>query len=456
MELKGKKALVVGMGRTGVPAANRLAALGASVLVTDKTPREKLGADIAKLSPGVEVEAGSRTVAPGRRFDLAVASPGVPWDGPLLSALRSAGTEVISEIELAWRLAPRDWVAITGTNGKSTTTALTGAILKEAGIPAVVCGNIGNAVIGEDAVFAGGVTVVAEISSFQLEGAVMFRPRISAILNITPDHLDRHRTMEEYAALKERVFRNQEGDDVCVLNFDDAGTMKLRGAVRCRLSGFSTRQRMGNGAFAEGGTIYVASGGKAVPLCGTKELKIVGGANVENALAASAIAFAAGAEPSAIARALVDFRALPHRTEPVAEHGGVRFVNDSKGTNVGSTLKALEGMEGHVAVILGGQGKGQDFSPLAELVKRKGAFAVLIGEDAGKIAGAFGPYPAMARAATLAEAVAVAAERAGPGGVVLLSPACASFDMFKNYEDRGEKFRAAVAEFIGGIHAYKA
>ena len=448
MDIKSKKVLVVGVGRSGVPAANRLAALGASVFITDSGPREKLRDALKKLAPGIEVETGGHAAVMKEPFDMVVTSPGVPWESRLLAAKRSEGSEVISEIELAFRLVPRSWVAITGTNGKSTTTALVGAILKESGIPAVVCGNIGNAVTGEDAVFEHDVKVVAEISSFQLEGCVRFRPRVSAILNITPDHLDRHHTMEGYAAMKSRIFINQAGDDVCVLNFDDPETVKLRDSVRCRLLGFSTRERLKDGVFVNNGRIVLAEKGESWSIGDAKDLKIAGGANLENALAATAIAFAAGADVGAISRALFSFTSLPHRIELVAERGGIRYINDSKGTNVGSTLKALEGLEGKVFIILGGRDKDQDFGPLAALVRRRGDHAILIGEAAEKIGRALGDYRSVNRAATLHEAVALGARLAKPGDTVLLSPACASFDMFKNYEDRGDKFRDAVRELV--------
>ncbi len=448
MDVKGKKVLVVGVGRSGVPAANRLAALGALVYITDNGSAEKLRPELQKLSCGIEVETGGHTLVMKERFDLVVTSPGVPWDNALLVAKRAEGTEIISEIELAYRLVPRSWVAITGTNGKTTTTSLVGAILKESGIAHRVCGNIGNAVTGEDAVFENDIKVVAEISSFQLEGAVGFRPRVSAILNITPDHLDRHHTMEEYAAVKGRIFANQSGDDVCVLNFDDPETARLKDKVSCRLLGFSARERLKDGVFVNNGRIVLVEKGEAWSIGEAKELKIVGGANLENALAAVAISFAAGADVGAISRALFAFTALPHRIELVAERGGVRYINDSKGTNVGSTLKALEGLDGEIFVILGGQGKGQEFGPLADMVRAKNAYAILIGEAAAEIGASLGDYPRTARAATLKDAVALGASLAAPGGSILLSPACASFDMFKNYEDRGEKFRQAVGELL--------
>ena len=448
MDVKGKKILVVGIGRTGVPAANRLAALGAAVFITDSGSQEKLREELKKLACGVEVETGGHALVMKEKFDLVVTSPGVPWENPLLAAKRGEGTEVISEIELAFRLVPRAWVAITGTNGKTTTTALVGALLKESGVPGVICGNIGNAVTGEDAVFESDVKVVAEISSFQLEGCVDFRPRVSAILNITPDHLDRHHTMEEYAAMKSRIFKNQSGGEVCVLNFDDPETMKLKDKVRCRLLGFSTRERLKDGVFVNNGRIVLVEKGESWSIGEAKDLKIAGGANLENALAAAAIAFAAGADVGAISRALFSFSALPHRIELVAEREGIRYINDSKGTNVGSTLKALEGLDGKVFVILGGRDKDQDFGPLAALVRRKGDHAILIGEAAEKIGRALGDYPRVDRAATMQEAVALGTRLAKAGDTVLLSPACASFDMFKNYEDRGDKFREAVKELM--------
>jgi UDP-N-acetylmuramoylalanine--D-glutamate ligase len=447
MEVKGKKVLVVGIGRTGVPSANRLAAMGSVVSVTDKGANH--GEEIKKLSQGIDLETGSHSRASRGKFDMVVVSPGVPWDSPLLQSQRGTGAEVISEIELAFRLVDRSWLAITGTNGKSTTTALVGAMMRESGIESVVCGNIGNAVVGEDAIFERNVKIVAEISSFQLEGVSTFRPRVSAILNITPDHLDRHKTMEEYIGLKIRIFEKQRGDDVCVLNMDDEEAAKLAGKVQCRLFPFSVKRRLQDGVFENGGNIIISLQGETWNIGPVKNMKLTGRANLENAIAACAIAFSGGADANAISRALFAFEALPHRLEPVAEIGGVRFVNDSKGTNVGSTLKALGGLDGRVAVILGGRDKDQDFSPLAELVKKTGAGVVLIGEAAEKIGALLDGYPDVARADGMESAVGKAARMAGKGGTVLLSPACASFDMFKDYADRGNKFRAAVKKMAG-------
>ncbi|MBI3581732.1 MAG: UDP-N-acetylmuramoyl-L-alanine--D-glutamate ligase [Nitrospinae bacterium] len=447
MELKGKRVLVVGMGRTGVPTANRLHAMGAVVSVTDKGA---VGRDEAsKLSEGIDLETGSHDRALAGKFDVVVTSPGVPWDGPILQRHRERGAEVISEIELAFRLAPRAWIAITGTNGKSTTTALVGAMMRESGVGAVVCGNIGNAALGEDAIFDPRMKVVAEISSFQLEGVATFRPRVSAILNITPDHMDRHKTMGEYIRLKRRIFELQRGDDVCVLNMDDPETARLAPEVPCRLFPFSANGRLEEGVFVNDGRIVISSRGDTWTAGATRDLRLPGRANLENALAACAIAFSAGADVGAISRALSSFEALEHRLEPVAEVRGVRFINDSKGTNVGSTLKALDGMTGRVAVILGGRDKDQDFTPLADLVRRMGAGVVLIGEAAEKIAVCLKGYEPVVRADGMDDAVRKAAQTAGAGGTVLLSPACASFDMFRDYRDRGDKFRAAVRKLAG-------
>ncbi|MBI3793759.1 MAG: UDP-N-acetylmuramoyl-L-alanine--D-glutamate ligase [Nitrospinae bacterium] len=442
MELRGKKALVVGLGRTGAPSANRLASLGASVLVTDNNNNP--GEAAKKLAPGVAIETGSHDRAMAEKFDLVVVSPGVPWESPLLVAKRNAGSEVISEIELAFRLVERPWLAITGTNGKSTTTALVGAMMAESGVDSVVCGNIGNAAVGEDAIFERPVKVVAEISSFQLEGVTTFKPRVSAILNITPDHLDRHKTMEEYTRLKCRIFELQRGDDVCVLNMDDEGASKLAGRVKCRLFPFSTSEKLREGVFVNDGVILISHASEIWKMGEAKDMRLKGRANLENALAACAIAFSGGADTGAISRALFKFEALEHRVEPVATIAGVRFINDSKGTNVGSTLKALDGLEGRVALILGGRDKDQDFTPLAEMIKRSGVAVVLIGESSEKLGRLFGGYEPVARANGMDDAVAKGAELAGAGGTVLLSPACASFDMFRDYRDRGEKFRESV------------
>jgi UDP-N-acetylmuramoylalanine--D-glutamate ligase len=452
--VKGMNVLVVGLGKTGLAAAGRLSRLGSRVTVTDTRSEESLHEELSELDKKVAVSVGGHDGVTNKKFDMVVTSPGVSCDSPLLQSFRKAGVEVISEIELAYRLSSGRWIAVTGTNGKTTTTTMVGAMLRQAGIPSVVCGNIGNPAIGEDAIFDAKTAIVAEISSFQLELVLNFAPAVAAILNITPDHLDRHRSLENYASIKSMIFVRQKPADVCVLNMDDPLTAGMSPAVPSSVYGFSaTKKGIGDGAFLDGGSIYISKKGGRSLIGDAKNLKVAGLANLENALAASAVAMAAGADAAAIGRALFDFEGIPHRMEQVAVIYGVRYINDSKGTNVSATVKALYGLDAGATLILGGRDKGSDFLPLAEVIREKGVRVILIGEAADKIARSLGDYPDVERAATLEEAVRMAASFSETGEVVLLSPACASFDMFKNYEERGEKFRQAVLGLEQGMGA---
>lgn len=439
------RVLVAGAGRTGIAVANRLSEFGYEATLTDAKSYAELERELEMLDSRVKVEAGGHEKIIKGSFEMVVISPGIPWDSKWLESFREKNVPVISEIEFAFRNLKQDWIAVTGTNGKSTTTSLVGAMLKRAGIPSVVCGNIGNPVIGEDELFKSGKTVVAEISSFQLEGVTTFAPKVSAVLNITPDHLDRHHTMENYRKIKSRIFERQGSEDFCVLNIDDPEAAGLAGEVSSKLFEFSTRKALGNGVFLKKGNIVISAGGKEEELGSASKLKIMGNANIENGLAACAIAWCAGAGVESIRKALFSFEGLPHRMEMVKEIDGVRYINDSKATNVHASLKGIEGIASPLFVILGGRDKGADFVPLAELIIEKGGTAILIGEAAEKISRSFAGYEKVIKAVSLEEAVEQAALRAGYGrGNVLLSPACASFDMFKNYEERGEKFRQAV------------
>lgn len=456
METVGLKVLVVGLGKTGLATANRLSRIGAAVTVTDLRPIAELEQQAAGLDPKVKIAAEGYDEVFGVTFDLIVPSPGVSWDSELLQNFRNEGIEVISEIELAYRLSSSRWIAVTGTNGKTTTTSMVGDMLREAGMRCVVCGNIGNPAIGEDAIFDKETAVVAEVSSFQLEAADRFAPSVAAILNITPDHLDRHGSMENYASIKSLIFLKQKPSDVCVLNADDPLTAGLAPAVRSKVFVFSSTKSVDDGAFAEGGMIFIAEKGARTPVGPVKELKVEGQANLENALAACAISHAAGADAASIGRALFAFKGIPHRMELVAETGSVRYINDSKGTNVSATMKALGGIDTDVTLLLGGRDKDGDFKPLADAVRKKGARVILIGEAADKIASSLGDYAKVSRAADMDEAVRLAASASKPGDTVLLSPACASFDMYKNFEERGESFRRAVSGLKPGMGAVNA
>ncbi|MDH4184244.1 MAG: UDP-N-acetylmuramoyl-L-alanine--D-glutamate ligase, partial [Nitrospinota bacterium] len=440
--------LVIGLARSGAAAAGLLARLGARVDVTDSKPADQLGEMMKLLPMEAGLFLGGHTGVDLGLYQLAVISPGVPWDSPLAVAVRQAGIELISEIELAFRHISAPIIAITGANGKSTTTTLVGRILEASGKKVFTGGNLGLPLC-----MAAGVDydwVVAEVSSFQLEGMKTFRPRISLITNITPDHLDRHKTMQAYSDLKARVFENQGKGDTVILNADDPGSQALTPPAQAGVLRFAARPNQGQGGvWAEEDSIYYAlAGSSAKKLMGLKELLIKGPHNVENAMAAALAALVAGAGEKAVAEATLSFTGLPHRMELVACADGISFYNDSKGTNVDATLKSLAGFDGDVALIAGGSSKGADFAPLAaEIIKRTKGVA-LIGQTAPLIEAALGGFTPKARAGSMDDAVALAASWLSAGDSVLLSPACASFDMYKNYEDRGDKFRLAVARYI--------
>jgi UDP-N-acetylmuramoylalanine--D-glutamate ligase len=439
-DFRGKKVTVVGLARSGVAAARALDALGAIVTVTDKKPLDQLAAQLAALGSGrIAVEAGGH---PDRIFleaDLLVLSPGVPKIPQVLEARRH-GVPVISELELAWLLADSPYVGITGTNGKSTVTSLVGLMLARAKKKVLVAGNIGNALTEDVSLLRGRDWIVAELSSFQLEDIETFRPRVAAILNVTQDHLDRYHDMAEYGEAKARIFMNQGKEDFLVLNFDDPLVKSYARRAPATVIPFSRLLRFNPGACVLDGFL-VYNGRRIVA---ADEIRIKGVHNLENSLAAAALALCAGADDKSVAAVLREFPGLEHRLEFVREKDGVAYINDSKGTNVGAVVKSVEGFTQPVILIAGGLDKGSDFSPLYELFRRKVKLLVLIGKAAEKMAEALGTATETVRAATLAEAVERAAKRAARGDVVLLSPACASFDMFKDFEDRGRQFKEAV------------
>ena len=444
----GKRVTVVGLARSGVAVSNLLHSLGASVTVTDLRPASELAAQAENLSPGINRVFGSH---PDRLFtgtDLVVVSPGVPADAPPLAAARRAGIEVIGELEVAYMVSDSPFIAITGTNGKSTTTTLVGLMLEGSGLNVFVGGNLGNALTEEPGMLMGKDYIVAEVSSFQLDATKNFRPRISAILNITQDHLDRYAGMGEYTASKARVFMNQGDGDLLLLNADDPPTIALKGGARCGVMSFSTKGRVGFGAYVKDGTLVYAPGdGSENVILPAGEIAIKGAHNLENALAAAAISLAAGASVAATAKVLRDFTGLEHRMEFVREFCGVTYINDSKGTNVGAVEKSLEGFDRPVILIAGGLDKHSDFSILAGAVRKRVKKLILIGKAAGAMEDALGSATETVRAGfSLEDAVRLARESAAPGDVVLLSPACASFDMFRDFEDRGRQFKEMVGK----------
>ncbi len=463
MQYRDKKITVVGLARSGVGAANLLSGLGADVTVTDTKTEGELAGKIMRLSPSVRRALGGHPDDIFTSADLIVISPGIPLGiGPLAKA-RGKGVPVIGELELAYNVlevrrrenaAGMPFLAVTGSNGKSTTTTLLDQMVKKAGFRSIFGGNIGNALTEEILQTGEGPSpdfVVAEVSSFQLETITAFRPRVAAILNVTPDHMDRYHSLSEYADAKARIFENQRGGDFLVLNADDPGTTAIaKEKLKGRREGpevfyFSRRQKV-KGIYCTGGTVLcnVPHLDADVTLVGSAEIGIKGVHNLENAMAASAMALLAGCPAKAVAESLREFQGLEHRLEFVRTLEGVRYINDSKGTNVGAVMKSIESFSDPLILIAGGRDKAGDFSELRDAVSRKVKALVLIGEAAGKIKDALGGVAATVMARDLKEAVKACRKMAERGDVVLLSPACASFDMFRDFEDRGRQFKKIV------------
>jgi UDP-N-acetylmuramoylalanine--D-glutamate ligase len=444
MDLRGKRMLVVGLARTGVATSIFCAARGARVTATDSRGETEIGEIVAKLKEaGVTLELGSHREKTFLEQDLIVPSPGVPADEAHLQAARGRGVTIWSEIELAYRFMRGRLVGITGSNGKTTTTSLAEHILKTAGIGTILAGNIGTPLIGCVDETKDDTTTVAELSSFQLELIDTFRPNIAVFLNLTPDHLDRHHTMEAYGAAKARLFENQTGEDAAVLNADDRATTPYAPSLP-RVYWFSRKQRVAEGAYVRGEEIVFRQDGREETLLKLQDIPLVGAHNVENVLAAAAAARLAGAPAAAIAKGVRSFAGVEHRLEFVAEIGGVRYYNDSKATNVDATLKALEAFAGRILIILGGKDKGSDYTVLQKPLREKAILALLIGAAAEKIENQISGSVALERAETLERAVETASHAAQRGDVVLLAPACASFDQFQNYEHRGRVFKDLV------------
>lgn len=450
MNIAGKKILVIGMGLSGLGAVDLIQKKGGFPVAYDgkkKTELPEAAAWLDKMQvpsfwgEAPEMKAGS--------FDFVVPSPIVKRDMELLKLADEAGIPVISEVELAYRLKPKkmQFAAITGTNGKTTTTSLVQFIFEKAGKKALACGNIGTAVSGavqqDDLEWA-----VAEVSSFQLENVDAFCPKVAGILNITPDHLDRHKTMEKYIECKANVFACQMHDDVLLLNYEDEAVRALAENAASKVVFFSTRQELENGVFVHDGNIIVRDGGKDTVLAPRSALYLRGEHNLENALCASGMTFYAGVEPQVIAASLAEFKGVAHRIEEILRYKDVLYINDSKGTNPASTVKALEAFSEPILLIAGGYDKAADFTEIAQLMVKKLKKLILLGSTRFKIeeavlkAGFSAENIIMTE--SMEEAVQKAYEQATAGDVVLLSPACASWDMFDNFEQRGEIFAQAV------------
>ncbi|HMD06222.1 MAG TPA: UDP-N-acetylmuramoyl-L-alanine--D-glutamate ligase [Candidatus Acidoferrum sp.] len=446
MDLRGKRVLVVGLARTGVATSLFCAARGARVTATDSRAEDEIGEAIAILKDArVTLELGCHQERTFLEQDLIVPSPGVPADEKHLQAARAKGITIWSEIEVAYRFMKGRLIGITGSNGKTTTTSLVEHILKTAGMQTILAGNIGTPLIGCVDAMKDDTCTVVELSSFQLELIDTFRPNIGVFLNLTPDHLDRHHTLQAYGAAKARLFENQTGEDAAILNADDAATTPHAPSLP-RLYWFSRKQRVTQGAYVRGEEIIFRQSGAEEILLKLEDIPLAGSHNVENVLAAAAAARLAGAPSAAIAKGVRSFAGVEHRLEFVSEIGGVRYYNDSKATNVDATLKALDAFPGRILIILGGKDKGSDYTALQKPLREKAILALLIGAAAGKIERQISGSVALERAETLERAVETASHAAQRGDVVLLAPACASFDQFQNYEHRGRVFKDLVKQ----------
>lgn len=443
-ELRGKRILVVGLARTGVATTLFCAARGAIVTATDARTENEIGEVLAPVhAAGVNLQLGGHRENTFLEQDLIIPSPGVPADAPLLQAARAKGVTIWSEIELADRFLNGRMIGITGSNGKTTTTSLIEHILRSAGFPTILAGNIGAPLISCVERTNDKTITVVELSSFQLELIETFRPNISVFLNLTPDHLDRHHTFEAYGAAKARIFENQTEADSAVLNADDPATTP-HAPPKPHLYWFSRKQRVAQGAYVRENEILLRHNGDEDAVMKLEDIPLAGAHNVENVLAAVAAARLAGATPAAVAKGVRSFAGVEHRLEFVAEIGGVRYYNDSKATNVDATLKALEAFPGRILVILGGKDKGSDYTVLQKPLREKVILGLLIGAAAEKIERQIAGSVALDRAGTIERAVEIAAHAARTGDVVLLAPACASFDQFQNYEHRGRVFKELV------------
>jgi len=479
IELKNKRVLVVGLGKSGLAAARFLKERGARVTVSDARPATLIAELSDLLDQGFMVEAGSHGLLTFRRQDLIVVSPGVPMSTPVLTQVRAMGAHIIGELELGVEFLQGEVIGITGSNGKTTTTTLLGEILKAAGRPTLVGGNIGlpvTAMVAESVELSrrGGeadpppdhpseprtlagdpgaakddnskVWSVIEVSSFQLETVETFKPRIAVVLNITPDHLDRHGDFATYAGAKGRITEFQTAEDFLVLNGEDKETQMVAAKTKAQIYWFSGRRPIKQGTFVHGESIMFIprEGAKAEPVMPVAEIPLAGAHNVENVLAAVCVARLAGVESETIRGAVRAFTAVEHRLEFVREVAGVRYYNDSKATNVDATMKAIEAFAGGIHLILGGKDKDSDYRVLAPLLRERVKTVITIGSAAEKIERQLDGVVKIESAETLDRAVAFAQETAVAGDTVLLAPACSSFDQFENYEQRGRVFKELV------------
>ncbi|WP_300278239.1 UDP-N-acetylmuramoyl-L-alanine--D-glutamate ligase [Peptacetobacter sp.] len=447
MELKGKKVLLVGLAKTGISTIKCLAKYGADITVNDIKTEDKLEEIISEIKDidGIKYILGHHPEDISD-IDMVVVSPGVPLDLPFIKKIINNNKELIGEVELAYRLSKKPYfVGITGTNGKTTTTSLTGEIFKKANKETYIVGNIGNPVI--DAVQCANekACFITELSSFQLESIVDFKPNVSAVLNITEDHMNRHHTMENYIDAKSRVFMNQDKTDFCVLNYDDEITRNLAEKCNANVVFFSRKEMLKKGVYLEEGNIIINID-KKINLMKVEELSLPGGHNLENCMAAIAMSYVSGIDISVIKEVLKTFKAVEHRLEFVKEINGIKYVNDSKGTNPDSTIKAVQAYENPIILIAGGYDKGSDYNELLEIAKKNVKTIVLMGETSDKIEKTAKNHGILDihKVENMKEAVLTCSKLAKEGDVVLLSPACASWGMYNNFEERGKDFKDNV------------
>jgi UDP-N-acetylmuramoylalanine--D-glutamate ligase len=452
MELNGKRALVVGLGKSGVASALFMKAHGARVTVSDTKSGDELRNEIpVLLDHGITVETGGHGERTFRGQDVIVVSPGVPVDAPPLVQARSLGETVIGEIELAAQFLPGPVIAITGSNGKTTTTTLTGEILTAGGIPVLVGGNIGTPAISLADRAKPETAIVLEVSSFQLETIQTFRPKVAVVLNVTPDHLDRHHTFEIYTDAKARIFENQQPSDFAVLNADDPTCVAMSKRTRAQVFWFSRQKEVEQGAWVRDGNVVFRDSKGQREILQVSEIPLKGAHNLENVLAAVCAGALMGCAPEKIRQAVHSFKAVEHRLEFVATVGGVDYYNDSKATNVDATIKALESFPANIHLILGGKDKGSSYTVLNDLIRQRVKRIYTIGAAAAKIESQV-KGAEVVHTETLENAIRKANAAAQPGDVVLLAPACASFDQFKSYEHRGKLFK----EIVHGLSSAKA
>lgn len=445
MRLRHKRVTVVGIGKSGMAAARFLVRRGASVRATDnrKGVEAKAVASLKRL--GVQIETGGHSPAFIDGAEWVVTSPGVPPASPPLVRARRKKIPVISEIELAYRFCRGSITAVTGSNGKTTTCHLIHAMSKRAGRPSVLCGNVGDPFLGKLPRITPRTRVVLELSSFQLEQCPSFRPQIAVVLNLSANHLDRHRTMAEYTRAKERIFANQTRTDLLVLNADDAAVRRMASKARSRVVFFSKR-KLREGVFLDGGVIRAVRGGKTLLEVPVESVRLKGAHNLENLMAATAASLLAGVPAAAIRRVISTFETLEHRIEPVGRLRGVSFVNDAKSTTLESTRAAIMAVPGPVVLVAGGRDKGSDFAALVPLLKSRVKSAVLYGEARDKIASSWKAFKRFKRIERFGEAVKLAFRTAAEGDTLLLSPMCTSFDQFSSYKERGAAFKRIYAQ----------